>query len=170
MCKFALSYAREYNVKLQVYTGTFGILHTTHKNKSHVPLYLTGDLKKIPIPGFIWKVLYDEKNMAGVAIIGVNDFFLKNKYIPICKDVSSMITSFDKNIRTYVYACTIEDLYKIVRHRFPNFQVERILGTNVYGPTSGDIPSTSAPEAKKHHGYTLNLKDLLIKFKKFFGF
>lgn len=127
-------YSAQNNVKLETYIGTYGIMKLPHSNGSLVPIYMDYITNKIPVPELLWKVVYDRKNNAGVTFIGINNYLLTGKYIPLCNDISSQLHWITDFVKDYVYACTIEDWYRIVSKSFPNVSVKKILSANISLP------------------------------------
>lgn len=122
------AYSVRHGVKLLMYSGTLKQLELLHSNGTYVPIYLDDRLKRVPYPELIWKVIYDQKNSAGIALIGVNNYFLRGRYTPMCNDISSQFRWMLESIREYVYACTIEDWFAVVNNSFPNFPAKHLLG------------------------------------------
>lgn len=121
---------------LKVYTGTSGVmvLPNESKNKSwtNLYLYLDGNKRSLPIPKYVWKVVYDEDSKAGVAFVGVNDPFLMgnlNEY-RICENYRFKLNEIDLDpdyLKSgYVYHCKIEDLRKS-NFTLPPFHVNHLL-------------------------------------------
>lgn len=127
-------YAVHNKVKLNYYTGTLGVSKLIDKNRRHIPIYLTGKLGKIPVPEVIWNVVYDEKNSAGIAFIGVNNYFLRGKYFTMCRDISSELPWMNSVMKAFVYACTLQNWYQKVNYSFPNYDVKNLLGTDLVLP------------------------------------
>lgn len=168
--KVMRKYSVEKNVHLQIYTGTLYQMRLKHLNGSYVRIYLTGNIKKVPVPGYIWKIIYDEQNLAGVAIIGINNFFLRDRYRTQCNDISPLLPWIDERTRKYVYACTIDDWLPMVNYSMnvPNFVVKDILGVDL--SKGGTRRRNVASSIKKTASSACVLKKLFYELLKFFGF
>lgn len=97
-----------------------------------MPLYLYVDNNNnvaIPVPEIYWKVVYEPKTKAGIALIGVNNPY-KDDLVKICGDVASRVSwlkwkASDKQ-SGYGYACSVDDFRKVV-DVLPDFKVESLL-------------------------------------------
>ncbi|CAG9765124.1 unnamed protein product [Ceutorhynchus assimilis] len=118
---------------LIVQTGSYGISTLPHEKTNHpVELYLFADGQKaMPVPKLFWKVVYSPSTRRGVAVLGVNNPFLKDlENEIICPDVADQLNwlSFDRfnTVRGYIYACTIADIRKVIP-QIPNYDARGIL-------------------------------------------
>lgn len=114
------------NINLEIYTGTHGIstLNDIRGNPQEIFLYVDGNVKKIPVPRFYYKILINRETSSGIVLIGINNPHLtiddiKKEYI-ICNDVSDKITYINwrrDNIQYgYSYACDVNEFLKVVPH------------------------------------------------------
>ena len=72
-----LNAAGKKNLKLTVYTGTYGNLQLNDNTNKLKNIYLYFDKTakpnaKIPVPLYFWKVVYDPVTKKGTAFVGVN--------------------------------------------------------------------------------------------------
>lgn len=108
-------------IDLKIYTGTAEILSLPHNfDKRPVQLFLD-ERKILPIPKFIWKVVYHEASGRGVAFVGVNNPFLKEDVdeYSICKNVCDKLSDYiqiNLNYTThgYVYCCEVGNIMQTV--------------------------------------------------------
>lgn len=127
-------YANKNKVKLEVYTGTYGVATLPNeKTKQEVKLYLYTNqtTKAVPVPAMFWKAVYEPKSQKGIVLIGLNNPYERtvSKHI-ICEDVSSRINwlqwTRDSIAKGYSYACSIPNFRKFY-HIFPHFAVSQLL-------------------------------------------
>ena len=112
------------NIKLDVYTGTFGITTLKDINGIGQEIFLDINNKQVPVPKIFYKVLINRAARSGVVLIGVNNPHLTLKEIMkdyiICSDVSAKIHYINwrkEDIRRgYCYACEVNDFLKAVPH------------------------------------------------------
>lgn len=128
-------YAESREIDLEMYTGTYGVTTLPHEETGEdIPLYLyigSDGLQGIAVPEVYWKVAYNKETKLGVALVGINNPYLKDvKKSVICEDVSSSISWLHWNASDtnagYSYACAVDDLRKTVKH-LPDFAVEGLL-------------------------------------------
>ncbi|XP_058833559.1 uncharacterized protein LOC131691289 [Topomyia yanbarensis] len=110
-----------------VYTGTYGVLELPDANGDMQKIYMDVDPDnggRVPVPKVYYKILHDETNDAGIALIGVNNPHatmeeIKNDYI-FCNDVSDRI-NWLKWKRHYIpggysYACDVNEFNNVTKH------------------------------------------------------
>jgi hypothetical protein len=129
------AYADMRKLDLIVYTGTYGVATLPNVNGTETELYLDVDsnnTRRIPVPKFYWKSVYDPKSQAGVVFVGINNPYVSNPqgdYL-ICTDVCSKISwvNWDqKNIeKVYSYCCEVDDFRSTVKY-LPTFIVRDLL-------------------------------------------
>lgn len=112
-----------------LFTGTYGVMTLPDINNVQQEIFLYFDENNnglIPAPALFYKIIVDNNTKKGIAIIGVNNIYLTAEEVAdliICNDVSDgidWITWDRRNIeRGYMYACTVEDLARVVGH-LPN--------------------------------------------------
>ncbi|XP_053689492.1 uncharacterized protein LOC128738417 [Sabethes cyaneus] len=120
-----------------VYTGTYGVLELPDANGDMQKIYMDVDPNnggRIPVPKVYYKILHDEQNDAGIALIGVNNPHatleeIENDYI-FCNDVSERITWL-KWKRHYIpggysYACDVNEFNGVTKH-LPLGQISNLL-------------------------------------------
>lgn len=128
-------YAFDRGLNLIVHTGTFGLSTLPNANTNEdVDIYLYFDDNgdgALPVPELFWKVIYDEINETGIAIVGINNPHETNieDHI-ICEDVCDQVdwlTWKRDNIKQgYGYCCTIDEFRKTVPY-LPEFNVQGLL-------------------------------------------
>ncbi|KAG5862555.1 hypothetical protein JTB14_023592 [Gonioctena quinquepunctata] len=88
--------------------------------------------KKLPVPKFTWKIMYNPKTQDGIVFVVVNNPFLDGIHEDdvLCTNVCEMYgwgTSSWNNIRKgYIYCCDVNDFADVV-DTMPHFPVKRVL-------------------------------------------
>uniref|UniRef100_A0A2M4BMC9 Putative alkaline nuclease n=1 Tax=Anopheles marajoara TaxID=58244 RepID=A0A2M4BMC9_9DIPT len=114
---------------LTVYTGTYGVLELPDGNGDPQRIFLDYDPGRdppgrIPVPKLFYKVLIDEQNRAGLALIGVNNPHatpeeIAEQYV-VCKDVSGAIDWIHWKRESiadgYSYACDVNEFNGVTGH------------------------------------------------------
>uniref|UniRef100_A0A2M4BML1 Putative alkaline nuclease n=1 Tax=Anopheles marajoara TaxID=58244 RepID=A0A2M4BML1_9DIPT len=114
---------------LTVYTGTYGVLELPDGNGDPQRIFLDYDPGRdppgrIPVPKLFYKVLIDEQNHAGLALIGVNNPHatpeeIAEQYV-VCKDVSGAIDWIHWKRESiadgYSYACDVNEFNGVTGH------------------------------------------------------
>lgn len=123
---------REYAIKrhttLDIYTGTLNHLRLPDAKGRQVPIYIDYTNKTyLPVPEIIWKAVYDRRNYAGIAFIGINNFYQNGNYSPLCRDISRTIPWMNKTIHDNIYACALNDWGQIVPNIIPRVTLTRVL-------------------------------------------
>ncbi|XP_058462067.1 uncharacterized protein LOC131437039 [Malaya genurostris] len=116
------------NLQVTVYSGTYGVHTLTDVNGDQQPIYLDFDpdgTQRLPAPKIFYKILLDESNKAGVALIGVNNIYIDSMeqiddgYM-FCEDIGDKIRWIDWNRRNfslgYSYACEVNPFLKRIGH------------------------------------------------------
>uniref|UniRef100_A0A182JW74 DNA/RNA non-specific endonuclease/pyrophosphatase/phosphodiesterase domain-containing protein n=1 Tax=Anopheles christyi TaxID=43041 RepID=A0A182JW74_9DIPT len=134
------AYVAANDLQLTVYTGTYGVLQLLDGNGDGQPIYLDFDADRdppgrVPVPALFYKVLLDEENDAGLALIGVNNPHatveeLAADYV-VCGDVSGEVRwlRWDRNSigDGYVYACDVNEFNRVTGHLVLERPVGRLL-------------------------------------------
>ncbi|XP_058124824.1 uncharacterized protein LOC131285416 [Anopheles ziemanni] len=123
------SYVADRDLQLTVYTGTYGVLELPDGNGDQREIYLDFDPTRdppgrVPVPQLFYKVLLDEENQAGLALIGVNNPYVTQEEIAqeyvVCRDVSAEITWLrwrrESVLDGYSYACDVNDFNAVTGH------------------------------------------------------
>uniref|UniRef100_A0A182FTN9 DNA/RNA non-specific endonuclease domain-containing protein n=2 Tax=Anopheles albimanus TaxID=7167 RepID=A0A182FTN9_ANOAL len=114
---------------LTVYTGTYGVLELPDGNGDPQQLFLDYEPARdppgrIPVPKLFYKVLIDEQNRAGIALIGVNNPHatpeeIAEQYV-VCRDISGAIDWIrwkrDSIADGYSYACDVNEFNDVTGH------------------------------------------------------
>lgn len=127
--------ASDRDLDLEVYTGTHGVMtlpHATSGKQTEVYLYSENGKQAIPVPRLYWKVVYDRRTKAGIALVGLNNPY--NKAVSedvLCTDVCNQLTfSITWNrtdlVQGYGYCCEVNELRKTVKN-IPNIAVNSVL-------------------------------------------
>lgn len=111
--------AGKLKVPLQVYTGSHDVLTLPDKNNNPVELYLDFQ-NRMPVPKYLWKIIYNTQSKEGIALIAINNPFLS--YVSdddiICPDVCDQyyweIAAFKTIKKGYVYCCEVQELKNVV--------------------------------------------------------
>lgn len=112
--------AGQRQLELDVYTGTYGQMTVEDVYGMKQPVYLDPENQLLPVPKYFWKIVYDPLRKQGVALVGLNDPFVKSikKSLKICKDITKQISWLNwspNNITAGIsYACTVDALRKKV--------------------------------------------------------
>ncbi|KAF2895398.1 hypothetical protein ILUMI_10778 [Ignelater luminosus] len=123
--------AESYQKPLRIITGSHGVLSLPDINNNLQNIFL--DTRGIlPVPKFLWKIIYLESTKEGIALVSLNDPFIKkisNEHI-LCPDVCNeygWISKKWKNIaKGYMYCCDIRILQKTVK-TIPSLNIRSIL-------------------------------------------
>uniref|UniRef100_A0A182YBL0 DNA/RNA non-specific endonuclease/pyrophosphatase/phosphodiesterase domain-containing protein n=1 Tax=Anopheles stephensi TaxID=30069 RepID=A0A182YBL0_ANOST len=123
------AYVASNDLRLAVYTGTYGVLKLLDGNGDPQEVFLDFDPNRdpagrVPAPALFYKVLLDEDNDAGLALIGVNNPHASEEEIAesyvVCKDVAGEVRwlRWDRNTIAdgYVYACDVNEFNRVTGH------------------------------------------------------
>uniref|UniRef100_A0A182WUJ3 DNA/RNA non-specific endonuclease/pyrophosphatase/phosphodiesterase domain-containing protein n=1 Tax=Anopheles quadriannulatus TaxID=34691 RepID=A0A182WUJ3_ANOQN len=123
------AYVAANDLRLTVYTGTYGVLKLLDGNGDAQEIFLDYDANrepvgKVPAPALFYKVLLDEANDAGLALVGVNNPHATPEEIAadyvVCNDVSDAVRwlRWDRNSVEdgYVYACDVNEFNEVTGH------------------------------------------------------
>lgn len=124
-------FADKDKIDLQVFSGTEGVMTLPHEKTGEsveIHLFTKNKVKAVPVPLFIWKIVYRPYSKLAVAFVGVNNPF---KYIQppcksICEDISWTAIKGGDHDHGYVYCCPVEE----IRSKFtdiPEFEVKGLL-------------------------------------------
>uniref|UniRef100_A0A336MTT0 CSON006568 protein n=1 Tax=Culicoides sonorensis TaxID=179676 RepID=A0A336MTT0_CULSO len=133
-------FVAEYNLEVDVFTGTYGTTTLLDENNKEHQIYLRFDENNnglIPVPKLYYKILVDRKSQKGIVLIGVNNPYLYwldlLKGYVLCPDVSHKVKwlsnfEWQKNNLTlgYSYACDVNEFRKVVKHH-PDLNVTGLL-------------------------------------------
>uniref|UniRef100_A0A182J0D5 DNA/RNA non-specific endonuclease/pyrophosphatase/phosphodiesterase domain-containing protein n=1 Tax=Anopheles atroparvus TaxID=41427 RepID=A0A182J0D5_ANOAO len=124
---------------LTVYSGTYGVQKLADGNGDYREIWLDFDAtegtRRAPAPMLYYKILHDERENAGIAIVGVNnvhvplDVILK-EYV-LCRDIGDDVKWIDwqrKNLTIgYCYACEVNEFNAAIGKPHPQLDVARVL-------------------------------------------
>lgn len=120
----------------EIYTGTIGILELLDIKNNPAEIWLSGSQgsKRIPVPKFFWKVLYEPETQLGVALIGINNPHLAPEDVAvhkICPEISDhpLILELPEPgniIKGVCYACSVPDAQKYILD-MPKLEVSGVL-------------------------------------------
>ncbi|KFB47173.1 AGAP011048-PA-like protein [Anopheles sinensis] len=127
------------DLELTVYSGTYGVQKLADGNGDYQEIWLdygpTEGTRRAPAPMLYYKILHDERNNAGIAIVGVNnvhvplDIILK-EYV-LCRDIGDEVDWIDwqrKNLTIgYCYACEVNEFNAAIGKPHPQLDVARLL-------------------------------------------
>lgn len=125
-----VQYGYQKKVNFTVHTGVYGILERPRNNKKTAENFylLTKTIqKKIPVPKYIWKAVYDESNTQVVKevvfVVLNNPERPPSKQEVFCADVCEkhawimkVANDFKKHEKGYVFCCEVEAFRNVVRH------------------------------------------------------
>uniref|UniRef100_A0A182PEJ3 DNA/RNA non-specific endonuclease/pyrophosphatase/phosphodiesterase domain-containing protein n=1 Tax=Anopheles epiroticus TaxID=199890 RepID=A0A182PEJ3_9DIPT len=134
------AYVAANDLRLTVYTGTYGVLKLLDGNGDGQEIYLDFDANRdppgrVPAPALFYKVLLDEEHDAGLAVVGVNNPYatpeeIASEYV-VCEDVSGAVRwlRWDRNTIDdgYVYACDVNEFNRVTGHLVLDRPVGRLL-------------------------------------------
>lgn len=116
------------NIHVTVYGGTYGVNTQTDANGDQQPIFLDFDpngTQRLPAPKIYYKILHDERNNAGIVLIGVNDIHIdsmqriQDEYM-FCDDIGDKVSwvNWDrKNLALgFSYACEVNPFLKRIGH------------------------------------------------------
>ncbi|CAF4936066.1 unnamed protein product [Pieris macdunnoughi] len=121
-----------------VYTGTFGVTQLRNSAGHFVDIYLdnTNNRRRVPVPLYFYKVVYDASRRIGTAFIGINNPYYtvsEVRALQFCTDRCRNNNAFswlkwqpDRIDMGYSFCCTINDFRRRVPH-LPQFQVNGLL-------------------------------------------
>ncbi|KAK9869334.1 hypothetical protein WA026_003088 [Henosepilachna vigintioctopunctata] len=122
--------AAAYNENIMVYTGTYGVLSLPDVNDVSTEIYLSKD--KLPVPKFVYKILYSEESKQGIAFVSVNNPFLTelDKSDRLCTDICNDYgwgdESWNDGEKGFIYCCNAHKLLKSILTG-PNIRIRGIL-------------------------------------------
>ncbi|XP_062564759.1 uncharacterized protein LOC134227361 [Armigeres subalbatus] len=122
------SFVAARNLQVTVYGGTYGVQTQIDANGVPQPIFLdwtAAGTRRLPAPKIYYKILHDERNNAGIVLIGVNDIHvgsmqrIQDEYI-FCEDIGDKVSwvNWDrKNLAEgYSYACEVNPFLKNIGH------------------------------------------------------
>ncbi|XP_018564211.1 uncharacterized protein LOC108905712 [Anoplophora glabripennis] len=123
--------AEWYNRTFRILTGTYRVL-TLPDNKGNLkPIYLVSK-DKFPVPREIWKIVYDPETQLGIAIIVINNPFMKKllKDDILCDNICDQYgwgtVNWNDASRGYTYCCDLSKFIEVV-HTTPRLNVRGVL-------------------------------------------
>ncbi|EAT44558.1 AAEL004103-PA [Aedes aegypti] len=116
------------NLNVTVYGGTYGAHTQTDANGDQQPIFLDYDpngVQRLPAPKIYYKILHDERNQAGIALVGVNDIHItsmeqiEEQYM-FCEDIGDKVSWINWERRNFkkgfAYACEVNPFLKRIGH------------------------------------------------------
>uniref|UniRef100_A0A182FVL6 DNA/RNA non-specific endonuclease domain-containing protein n=1 Tax=Anopheles albimanus TaxID=7167 RepID=A0A182FVL6_ANOAL len=133
------------DLELTVYSGTYGVQKLADGNGDYQEVMLDFDptegRQRVPAPALYYKILHDERNNAGIAIIGVNNVHINGTELRdylVCDDIGDKVEWIDWQRRNftigYCYACDVNQFNAAIGKPHPHLNVARLL-------TSGAVPT-----------------------------
>ncbi|XP_044258702.1 uncharacterized protein LOC123007458 [Tribolium madens] len=95
---------------LTIITGTYGVLTLPDINENEVDIYLVSG-SKLPVPKFLWKIIYSKQLRQAVVLVNLNNPFVKEIVTEhflcpnICSKVGWGAGSWSNYQRGFVYCC-----------------------------------------------------------------
>uniref|UniRef100_A0A182QW45 DNA/RNA non-specific endonuclease/pyrophosphatase/phosphodiesterase domain-containing protein n=1 Tax=Anopheles farauti TaxID=69004 RepID=A0A182QW45_9DIPT len=127
------------DLPLTVYSGTYGVQKQADGNGDYREIWLDFDAtegrRRAPAPALYYKILHDERNNAGIAIVGVNNVHVPldvvlGEYV-VCKDIGDEVEWIDwqrKNLTIgYCYACEVNEFNNAIGKPHPQLNVAKRL-------------------------------------------
>lgn len=127
---YASNISRE-SSDLIIYTGTLGITTLPDHRKVQKPIYLASD-NKLPVPQWVWKVVYEPHVKEGIVFILVNNpYHLKFAGCRCVCPQTKWTLAWNRRDRSkgYIYCCTVEN-FRSVFPGLPQFEVTGLLTKN----------------------------------------
>jgi DNA/RNA endonuclease G (NUC1) len=131
------AFAWHYGRDLEVYTGGYGRASLPNNQNVQTNLYLMhlmNNDKKMPVPRYFWKIVYDPIAKAGIAIIGLNNPYQEVNEIDfndLCADISTEVNwlkiqdASDMKLG-YIRICEINS-FRAKFLNIPDFTVNSVL-------------------------------------------
>lgn len=121
--------AETYNKTFQIITGTYEVLELP--NNRNILVEITLQKGKLPVPKYIWKILYDYTDMRAIAFVVLNNPFANIRHKPeFCKNVCNIYgwgkPQWNNFSKGYVFCCEVGELRKVVG-TVPDISVREIL-------------------------------------------
>lgn len=121
--------AEAYNKTFQIITGTYDILELPNAENKLVEITL--QRRKLPVPKYIWKIMYDTEDKKAIAFIVLNNPFADVYDNPeFCKNICNIYdwgkSQWQNFTKGYVFCCEVKDLRKVIR-TVPNIHVNEVL-------------------------------------------
>uniref|UniRef100_A0A182YBI7 DNA/RNA non-specific endonuclease/pyrophosphatase/phosphodiesterase domain-containing protein n=1 Tax=Anopheles stephensi TaxID=30069 RepID=A0A182YBI7_ANOST len=127
------------DLEVTVYSGTYGVQKLADGNGDYREIWLDFDptegRRRAPAPMLYYKILHDERNNAGIAIVGVNNVHIPTELIlreyVLCKDIGDQVEWIDwqrTNVTIgYCYACEVNAFNAAIGNPHPNLNVAKLL-------------------------------------------
>ncbi|CAH1119014.1 unnamed protein product [Phaedon cochleariae] len=123
--------AEHYQDTFTIITGTYDILKLPDDDGNEISIFLVSK-NKLPVPKFIWKIIYHEDSRKGIALVSLNNPFINKitQDLILCEDICEQSGwASDKWMNTtrgYVYCCDINEFTRTVRS-VPRINVSGLL-------------------------------------------
>ncbi|XP_069979122.1 uncharacterized protein [Penaeus vannamei] len=108
--------AEDHGLTLDVWTGTHGILEVPGRRQVPVKVYLglSANKETVPVPAYMWKVIYESYTNRAVAIVMANSVRDQDSQAPPCEDICAWLSWVDWDVRDAssgrTYCCFVDDL------------------------------------------------------------
>lgn len=95
------------------------MLSLPDQNNNSVDIYLDED-KKLPVPEYLWKIVYSEESKLGIVFIAYNNPFIKEfkDDMYLCQDICNQYkwgtSSWSKASKGYIHCCDIREFRNVV--------------------------------------------------------
>ncbi|VVC91601.1 uncharacterized protein LOC126970643 [Leptidea sinapis] len=119
-----------------VYTGTFGVTQLRNANGQFVDIFLDPATRRLPVPLYFYKVVYDASRRLGTAFISINNphySLAEARALQFCTDRCRNNNAFnwlnwqpDRVDIGYSFCCTVDDFRRRIGH-LPAFAVNGLL-------------------------------------------
>ncbi|XP_074033358.1 salivary endonuclease [Leptinotarsa decemlineata] len=123
--------AEYYRHTFTIITGSYDVLELPDSHRHPTKIFLVSG-SKLPVPKFIWKIMYNEVTQEGIAFIIVNDPFLSVLHqdhilcMNLCEKYGWGTTSWQIISKGYVYCCDVNEFADVV-DTVPFLKVRRVL-------------------------------------------
>lgn len=112
--------AGQLETDLRIITGTHGVLTFPGADHTDVEIFLLPN-EALPVPKFIWKLVYSPKTRRAIVLISLNNPFVKDTSeidkicVDICKQYGWAQENWEKFDRGVVYCCEYETFTTVVQ-------------------------------------------------------
>ncbi|CAG9857995.1 unnamed protein product [Phyllotreta striolata] len=122
--------ASKYGRRFTIITGTHGVLELPDSSGRPVEVYLVSR-RKLPVPKFVWKIIYDDFSGKAIAIVSLNNPFVDSyEDAVLCNDICDRFgwgaKSFGDFSRGLIYCCDVNEFREVV-DSVPDIVVNGIL-------------------------------------------
>ena len=131
--------------RINVYTGTQGILQYPDVNNNKKDIFLFDD-KYVPAPLYFWKVLLDRETNTAAAFIGLNDPHSRRAPVELCPNRCAEMSWVDWEMTDldggYMYCCELQE----AAAAFPTIGSLRLQASGLLQGSGPPVTTTTTAE------------------------